>query len=122
MVNLTGGIAPKRTTGENRMTFAAMQREKTMGTPEKKEKRLKILEPTRGENMEKWIDCKERLPEIGQRVIVVDKGGLILTGCYIDYEDGEDGRWIIDGEEDYNVMEITAWMYLPAPPAWLRRD
>jgi hypothetical protein len=69
-----------------------------------------------------WIDCKERLPETGRRVIVVDEDGLILTGCYIDYDDGEDGRWIIDGEEDYNVMEIAAWMYLPAPPEWLRRD
>mgnify|MGYP006916108567 CR=1 FL=1 len=71
--------------------------------------------------MGRRADCS-RERETGRRVIVVDKDSLFLTGCYIDYNDGEGGRWIIDGEEDYTVKEIAAWMYLPAPPAWLRRN
>lgn len=59
-----------------------------------------------------WIRITERMPEIGQRVLVFEKdgvhGGNPIDIEYRDYCGNWEGQGIISG--------ITHWMPLPEPP------
>lgn len=60
-----------------------------------------------------WISVKDRLPEIGERVLTLDKRGRIGDREYYRFESGficfrPDG--LVPGKD------ITHWMPLPEPP------
>jgi hypothetical protein len=63
----------------------------------------------------RWISVKERLPEVGQRVLVYDKSvrSVLVAELYIGSVTGCLG-WTSDAA---GVAIPTHWMPLPAPPA-----
>lgn len=67
--------------------------------------------PTVEQPKQKWIPCSERLPEVGQIVIVTDDRGKVyeyeLNPLYVDKY--ATGKWRFLGHE------ILAWMPLPEP-------
>ena len=56
----------------------------------------------------RWIPVEERLPEVGERVIVA-RGGKSEQGVYL----GVNGWWKVYGA---NTKKVTHWMPLPAGP------
>ena len=52
-----------------------------------------------------WIDCKDRLPEEGQSVLIEWKGGIHKT-CRAD------GEWLLPA----NSPSVTIWQPLPSLP------
>ena len=66
-----------------------------------------------------WIHCSERLPEIGQEVIVSTKNGSVYSNIYYDYIDSNAKepcfhRW--DDEMWHCFMlDVIAWQPLPKP-------
>lgn len=63
-----------------------------------------------------WIDVNERLPEAGQRVLIIRKKGFaeIATYCPGHMEDGELCEWQSDW---YNFYVATHWMPIPYHPS-----
>ena len=66
-----------------------------------------------------WIPCSERLPEIGQEVIVATKNGSVYSNIYYDYTDSNAKepcfhRW---DDEMWNcfMLDVIAWQPLPKP-------
>ena len=66
-----------------------------------------------------WIHCSERLPEIGQEVIVSTKNGSVYSNIYYDYIDSNAKepcfhRW---DDEMWNcfMLDVIAWQPLPKP-------
>ena len=66
-----------------------------------------------------WIPCSERLPEIGQEVIVSTKNGSVYSNIYYDYIDNNAKepcfhRW---DDEMWNcfMLDVIAWQPLPKP-------
>ena len=66
-----------------------------------------------------WIPCSERLPEIGQEVIVATKNGSVYSNIYYDYIDNNAKepcfhRW---DDEMWNcfMLDVIAWQPLPKP-------
>ena len=59
----------------------------------------------------RWIPVEERLPEVGEFVLVAEKKGGI-TESFVDFEDYETR----DGIEWFGADEVTHWMPLPEPP------
>ena len=66
-----------------------------------------------------WIPCSERLPEIGQEVIVATKNGSVYSNIYYDYIDNNAKepcfhRW---DDEMWNcfMLDVIAWQPLPEP-------
>lgn len=70
--------------------------------------------------MSEWVSVKERLPEWDQCVLVVVKGGGMVTAQWSKMvEDwtnygwsGYEWDWILDDEP------VTHWMPLPEPPVF----
>ena len=60
--------------------------------------------------MREWISVKDRLPEIGVRVLVSDNEGFgVLSGRLMHK------GWYLEGELDKNA-NVTDWQPLPKPP------
>ena len=66
-----------------------------------------------------WFPCSERLPEIGQEVIVATKNGSVYSNIYYDYIDSNAKepcfhRW---DDEMWNcfMLDVIAWQPLPKP-------
>lgn len=65
--------------------------------------------------MSEWISCKERLPEIGQRVIATNgtfTGEAYLRGHRKAFYRPYESEWEAVFDEP-----VTHWMPLPIPPA-----
>ena len=58
--------------------------------------------------MQSWVPVTERLPEVGERVIVC-RGDKVEQGTYL----GVNGWWKVYGT---NTKAVTHWMEFPAPP------
>ena len=63
--------------------------------------------------MSEWISVKERLPEVGERVLTLDRRGNIRNRRLRTYLNG-DNYFAPDGLEP--GKHITHWMPLPKPP------
>lgn len=61
-----------------------------------------------GVTVQQWIPVTERLPEVGQRVIV-SRPGKVEQGVWL----GTNGWWKVYGA---NTKAVTHWMPLPEPP------
>ena len=59
-----------------------------------------------------WIPCSERLPEVTDTVLVQDVCGDIETAQVCTHYDGS---LVFDGEWEYELEEVVAWMPLPTP-------
>ena len=80
---------------------------------------MKIVHEVAEEYHGGWIPCSERLPEIGQEVIVATKNGSVYSNIYYDYIDNNAKepcfhRW---DDEMWNcfMLEVIAWQPLPEP-------
>lgn len=66
-----------------------------------------------------WIPCSERLPEIGQEVIVATKNGSVFSNIYYDYTDSNAKEPCFHSWDDemWNCFEpdVIAWQPLPEP-------
>lgn len=60
--------------------------------------------------MSKWIKCSEKMPDVGQEVILFN--GLVKTGYY--YTEYGDFSDII--EDVFAIGNATHWQPLPSPP------
>ena len=59
-----------------------------------------------------WINCRERMPEEGQEIIVMDvTRGEVQSGMIY-----QNGRFVDFNEESYEVKSPSHWMPLPAAP------
>lgn len=64
--------------------------------------------------MSEWISVKDRLPEVGEKVLVVDTFGVDV---YIFVTDTcKYPKWIGDFNLVYPFEYIKHWMPLPEPP------
>lgn len=66
-----------------------------------------------------WISCSERLPEIGQEIIVSTQNGSVYSNFYYDYTDSKDKepcfhRWD-DEMWDCFKPDVIAWQPFPEP-------
>ena len=64
-------------------------------------------------DMPKWIPCSEKLPEEGEKVLLVDEDGDIDIGYMIRTNNGclfDVDKWL------YDIDEWQAWM--PRPKPW----
>lgn len=59
-----------------------------------------------------WIPVSERLPEVTDTVLVQDVCGDIETAQVCTHYDGS---LVFDGEWEYELEEVVAWMPLPTP-------
>lgn len=61
--------------------------------------------------MSEWISVKERLPIIGQCVLICSEAGGVAEGCYCIHPN----EWV---QFRWNVakLNVTHWMPLPEPP------
>ena len=61
---------------------------------------------------QEWIPCNEKLPEIGEKVLVCRSDGAITDGWIIN----SDNNWLCAWNEYYEYNnQIIAWMPLPEP-------
>ncbi|WP_411814041.1 DUF551 domain-containing protein [Cronobacter sakazakii] len=69
--------------------------------------------------MSEWIKCSDRMPEIGQRVLVATEGRSVNCASYRQWESAKTEKGRAPRFEDYRgtVYGVTHWMPLPAPPA-----
>lgn len=58
---------------------------------------------------QEWISVKDRLPEVGMRVIVCRDEGKVEQGIFL----GASGFWKVFGA---NTKKVTHWQPLPEPP------
>ncbi|MEB0790945.1 DUF551 domain-containing protein, partial [Citrobacter portucalensis] len=59
-----------------------------------------------------WINCRERMPEEGQEIIVMDvTRGEVQSGMIY-----QNGRFVDFNEESYEVKGPSHWMPLPSAP------
>ena len=59
-----------------------------------------------------WINCRERMPEEGQEIIVMDvTRGEVQSGMIY-----QNGHFVDFNEESYEVKSPSHWMPLPAAP------
>lgn len=63
-----------------------------------------------GYTVQKWIPCKERLPEYGDYVLFIRKNCDVYVGYY-----DEKDTWNTDYEW-FTGENVTHWMPLPEPP------
>ena len=80
---------------------------------------LEIVQEVAEEYNGGWILCSERLPEIGQEVIVSTQNGSMYSNFYYDYTDSKDKepcfhRWD-DEMWDCFKHDVIAWQPLPEP-------
>ena len=69
---------------------------------------LKDLKP-----VDRWISCKEQMPEDGVSVLICSYRGTVSKATY----DSDMGYfYIADSELHYNELDITHWIPLPEPP------
>lgn len=80
---------------------------------------LEIVKEVAEEYKGGWIACSERLPEIGQEVIVSTQNGSVYSNIYYDYTDSKAKepcfhRW---DDEMWNCFkpDVIAWQPLPGP-------
>lgn len=67
------------------------------------------------DEMPKWISVEERLPNIGDRVLVVDDFGVVSTGRWGTF--GFDKGITIDGCSRFGcIPTVKYWMPMPEPP------
>lgn len=66
-----------------------------------------------------WIPCSERLPEIGQEVIVTTQNGSVCSNIYYDYTDSNAKEPCFHSWDDemWNCFmpDVIAWQPLPEP-------
>lgn len=66
-----------------------------------------------------WIPCSERLPELGQEVIVATQNGSVYSNIYYDYTDSNAKEPCFHSWDDemWNCFEpdVIAWQPLPEP-------
>lgn len=66
-----------------------------------------------------WIPCSERLPEIGQEVIVATKNGSVYSNIYYDYTESKakEPCFHMWDDEMWNCFkpDVIAWQPLPEP-------
>ena len=73
----------------------------------------------------RWISVDERLPNVGETVVILDRG---VIGIGRKANDDDDSlMWLdiesVDRDGDYNdTYDVTHWMPLPAPPAALQAE
>lgn len=73
----------------------------------------------------RWISVSEQLPNVGETVVVLDRG---VVGIGRKANDDDDSlMWLdiesVDRDGDYNdTYGVTHWMPLPAPPAALQTE
>lgn len=73
--------------------------------------------------MGEWICVKDRLPEIGQWVLVFDAADERGYMSVWTREEDEDGDCWSDGQGWWQPLaEVTHWMPLPEPPAEVATD
>ena len=61
---------------------------------------------------DKWIPCKERLPELGVDVLITDEYGDVLQATYTEWLGSES---FISAEESIIIEDVIAWRPLPEP-------
>ena len=91
----------------------------TLGITNMSEYSKQIIQEVAEEYNGGWIPCSERLPEIGQEVIVATKNGSVYSNIYYDYIDSNAKepcfhRW---DDEMWNcfMLDVIAWQPLPKP-------
>ena len=62
----------------------------------------------------KWIDVNERLPEIGERVLVYCRSQGVQI-CYKGFCDNSE-LWLMAYDSSVAYLNISHWMELPEPP------
>ena len=71
--------------------------------------------------MNEWINRKERLPEIGEPILIYCKNGEIFSGCMRECSSYDpELRWMTKGplgtERRIGTSRVTHWMPMPELP------
>jgi len=72
---------------------------------------FKIIESERNE----WISVEERLPELGQEILVIDSDNTVVTDVHY-FEDGFNLHPYGYYNDRRLLTGITHWQPLPTPP------
>lgn len=62
------------------------------------------------QEQDRWIQCKERLPELGVDVLITDEYGDVLQATYTEWLGNES---FISAEESIIIEDVIAWRPLP---------
>lgn len=66
-----------------------------------------------GVTLQEWVSVEERLPQMGEQVLVYMNG----ERCILRLANDAQGEFWTDYEwGDYHLREVSCWMSLPAPP------
>lgn len=80
---------------------------------------IKVIKSIEKEYNNGWIPCSDRLPEIGQEVIVATQNGSVYSNIYYDYTDSNAKEPCFHSWDDemWNCFEpdVIAWQPLPEP-------
>ena len=68
-------------------------------------------------NINRWIQCSERLPETNTQVLCYCRMGDFRIMEF----DEQENRWY-EGIHDYRLQSVTHWMPLPEPPEEVQDD
>lgn len=60
-----------------------------------------------------WVSVEDRLPEINQQVLVVDKG-KVKNAVY--EQQGDYRLFFLEKDGIFHYSNVTHWNYLPQPP------
>lgn len=79
-----------------------------------------LMKNNRSVEQSRWIPCSERMPEIGEDVLVTLSIGHFLKGeivvAYLIYDNCNKLLWLdYVHSEPYKTDEVLAWMPLPEP-------
>ena len=71
--------------------------------------------------MSEWISTKNRLPEIGEPILICCKNGEIFSGCMRECSSYDPSmRWMTKGplgtERRIGTSRVTHWMPMPELP------
>lgn len=68
--------------------------------------------------MSDWIKCSDRLPKVGERVLVCSVYGAVQHCAYYRDADDDNDFWqdTYDLADGRALDEVTHWMPLPAAP------
>lgn len=59
-----------------------------------------------------WVSCEERLPEVGELVVIIDDDGHANTATL----SAMGGWWLSNSNDFFPMSRILYWMPLPDPP------
>ena len=74
---------------------------------------LELIPAADVQSVNRWISCKDKMPEHGVTVLIYAGNHMIMLAWY---DKDMEYFYICDSDYKYNPLDVTHWQPLPEPP------